>query len=156
MSIGLAACKFMAPSVSNIIGSAILILIGLWVIKDFFLKKDKSDKHMNKGPKREFFFNQLLVKPEKADFDNSGRIDAKESLVLALALSINNFGLGLGASITGLNIYITSAGTFLFSIISVILGYKLGNSGISKFLGKYAALVSGIVIILLGLYEMLV
>ena len=94
--------------------------------------------------------------PESADNDHSGTIDIRESLVLALALTINNFGLGIGASITGLNIYATVIGTLFFSLISILVGCLVGRSYISKFLGKFAPLVSGLIIVLLGIYKLLI
>ena len=45
--------------------------------------------------------------------------------------------------------------TFIFSLITITIGYILGNSYLSKMFGKYASLVSGIIVIALGLYEIL-
>ncbi|WP_242846022.1 manganese efflux pump [Clostridium novyi] len=92
--------------------------------------------------------------PEQADVDNSGSIDLKESLALALALTINNFGLGLGASIAGLNIVLTVLFTFLSSVLTIKLGEVTGKKYLSKVFGKYASLISSIIIIIIGLYEL--
>mgnify|MGYP000876367951 CR=1 FL=1 len=155
MAAGLAVSQFLTASAANAIGSIILILIGSWIIKDFFLKKEKPQKPTGKasGIRK---YDQILNDPETADNDHSGTIDSRESLVLALALTVNNFGLGLGASITGLNIYATVISTFFFSLISIALGCLVGKSCISKFSGKFAPLISGLIILLLGVYELLI
>lgn len=155
MALGLAISKILTVSVANALGSVILILIGIWIIKDFFLKNEKIQKQTVKttGINK---YSQILNDPESADNDHSGTIDIRESLVLALALTINNFGLGIGASITGLNIYVTVISTLFFSLISIELGSLAGRSYLSKFLGNLAPLVSGLIIVLLGIYELII
>ncbi|MCQ1530984.1 manganese efflux pump [Lutispora saccharofermentans] len=139
MTLGLFINRLISHSISNILGSSILIIMGLYLMMDFF-----------KGNGRDTF----LKNPEKADENNSGDIDKKEAVILALALGMNNVGLGIGASITGLNLLYTTLSTTLLSIISIILGFHIGKSYLSAILGKYAPLVSAIVMILLGIHEM--
>lgn len=155
MAIGLAVVKVLPEYIANAAGSMLLILIGIWIAKDFFFK------HSQKGRKVQTEMSienchQILEKPEKADSDHSDTIDLRESFLLALALTINNFGLGIGASITGLNIIATVVCTFIFSLISIPLGCFLGKSCLSSLFGKYAQFVSGLIIIILGIYELLI
>lgn len=154
MAMGLAISKILPPSIANAIGSFILILIGIWIMKDFF-RKNGSRKTQAEDEPNDQSYMQILKHPEKADRNRSGTLDMKESLILALALTINNFGLGIGASITGLNIYITVIFTFLFSLISIVLGCIIGRSWLSQCLGKFAPLVSGLIIVFLGIYELI-
>lgn len=149
MSAGLIISKFIPMDISNILGAGIIVLIGLWFIKDFFTKKNSKVSTDNQ-------LISVLNNPYEADTDNSGYIDIKESITLAFALTINNLGLGIGASITGLNIMYTTLVTFIFSILTISLGSLLGNSYLSKMFGKYAPLISGIIMVLLGVYEMFV
>jgi putative sporulation protein YtaF len=154
MLIGLTVVKVLPESLANAAGSMILILIGLWIAKDFFWKPKKvSDEQTEMNLTN---CNQILQEPEKADSDHSGTIDLKESFFLALALTINNFGLGIGASLTGLNVLATVGCTFLFSLVSIPIGCHMGKKCISTFGEKYVSLVSGLVIILMGVYELLV
>ena len=126
-------------NISKLMGSMILILIGLWTIVRPFLNGNSS--------------NSILENPEKVDKDRSFSIDPKESLTLAFALTINNIGLGIGGSIAGLNVLITSFLTFIFSFLMILLGYSLGSSYISKVLGNRATFISGLLMIGLGLSE---
>jgi|SRR5690554_6015729 len=129
-------------NLSNIIGSTMLILIGAWTIIKPLFKNIHSDS--------------ILENLEKADKDKSSNIDAKESVTLALALTLNNIGLGIGASITGLNILITSIFTFVFSLLMIIAGYFLGSYYLSKKFTKKATLISGLIIISLGIFEIFI
>lgn len=150
MRIGLTLSDFLSVSFANKIGSFVLIFIGIWAVMGCFvnrLKKHKKSCVSHSNCKR------VLDEPELLDKDDSKTLDVRESSALAFALTINNLGLGLGASITGLNIYITVLFTFVFSFISISLGSLLGKTYLSKLLGESAPLVSGIVIVVLGIYE---
>lgn len=152
MLVGDVVMQFISVETSNILGSLILIAMSCWVMKDFFFKKVT----VNKDPNQKTFANELLDDPEKADADHSGSIELRESIVLAFALTLNNFGLGLGASISMLNLQLTVICSFFFSIISLWIGLKLGNRCASKYFGKYAPLLSGLLILVLGIYELVV
>jgi len=142
MALSKIVVKLIPVNLSNLLGSAMLILIGCWTIVKPLFKGLKSDG--------------ILDNPEKADKDNSLSIDAKESVTLAFALTINNVGLGIGASITGLNIVLTSLLTFIFSLIMIKAGYFLGSYFFSKLFSKKATIISGLIIIALGITEMFI
>ncbi|AAK78115.1 putative sporulation protein YtaF [Clostridium acetobutylicum] len=139
---------FLPKSISNIFGSLILSIMGLYYIISFFVKRIKIKKG-NPGDQK-----SILDNPEKADVDNSGQIDIKESITLGLALSLNNIGIGAGASMLGINMYEAAISIFVFSIISIPLGYTVGSKYFYKLFGDYGELISGIVIILLAMYQL--
>nr|WP_081580441.1 sporulation membrane protein YtaF [Gottschalkia acidurici] len=153
MTIGLFARKFIPIEILSIIGCIILILIGLSIIISSLKNKEERTKDIKN---EDITYTEILKKPQKADKDNSGYIDTREAFTLGLALSLNNFGLGVGASATGINIYLTTIFTFILSILCIIIGVKIGRKYLSKSLRKYADLISGIVIIFLGLYELFI
>ncbi|RDY23539.1 sporulation membrane protein YtaF [Romboutsia maritimum] len=151
MSLGLVLTKFISIYIANLIGSLMLICIGVCIFINFF-----KESHKNKQTyliENNSTYSQILTNPITADKDNSGDIDFKESITLALALTINNFGIGIAASIAGINIYLNTFCTFIVTILSILLGISIGNSYLSKLCGKYAELISGLVIIILGIYE---
>lgn len=157
MSLGKAIIHFISAKTANILGSAILILLGLWFILEFFIKSYfQKKKKKNKLDNMIGEYKNILDNPELVDSDNSSCIDVKESILLAFALTINNLGVGIGASITGLNIFLTTIFTFIFSLLFIILGYLIGTSYLSKLFGKYASLISGAIIIFLGCYELFI
>ncbi|MCD2348842.1 sporulation membrane protein YtaF [Clostridium guangxiense] len=153
MELGNIIATFVPNNFTNILGGSILILIGLWAMLSEFNENKKSSKAVEKNSLSNI--EDILSNPENADKDTSGSIDLKESFSLSIALALNNMGLGIGASIAGLNIILTTILTFFISIITISLGLTVGNKYLSQKLGKYAAVISGIIIILLGIYEML-
>lgn len=152
MSIGLAISRFIPQSIANIVGNFMLIAIGMWFIKDYIVKR--VHKKSNEQGRRNRC-TEILDEPEKADADSSGTIDIRETVFLAVALTLNNFGLGIGASIAGLNLALTTLFTFISSLAFIRLGFLLGNSFLSDFFGKYASLAAGIIITAMGVYEMI-
>src|SRR5699024_2669375 len=142
MSLSKILVNLIPNNVANLIGGIILILIGSWTVIKPLLKNVQSVG--------------ILDNPEQVDKDNSSHIDSKEALILALALSINNIGLGIGASITGLSIVLTSVFTFIFSLIMLVLGYFFGSYYLSNLFSKRATIISGLIIIALGVFEIFV
>lgn len=153
MSFGKALTHIIPIHIANLLGGIILIGFGIWSIS--ITTKDKKEE-LSENDHTVLSYEELLNTPEKADVDKSGYIDFKESLTLGFALAVNNMGMGIGASITGLSVIITSLLTFLFSLIFLSAGSYLGKKFLSNVIGKFAGILSGIIILLLGLYEMFI
>lgn len=155
MLIGKYLSCYLPGQTTNYIGSVILILFGIYSIIEPLKKAPKvpseQSKHHHGYTEH---YEDILKNPALADTDHSKNIEVRESFVLGIALSLNNIGLGIGASITGLNPYSTSLLSFLCSAIFIKLGRYVGDSFFSRFLSKYAESISGIIIILLGIYEL--
>lgn len=150
MGLGLLTKRFINGEILSIIGCMILILLGICMIVNSF----KNRKTVNED--EEPSYTDILIKPQSADKDKSGNIDMREAITLGLALSLNNFGLGIGASATGINIYLTTIFTFILSIVCILGGVLVGKKCLCQTLRKYADLISGVIIVCLGLYELLI
>ncbi|EGT2190843.1 sporulation membrane protein YtaF [Clostridium perfringens] len=133
----------------DIIGGLVLLLLGFYSIYSYFKEKKILTSHNSENDSSPTF---ILENPEVADKDKSGNIDFKESLALSLALALNNFGLGIGASISGLNIAFTTISTFIISLIFISLGFYLSKTIKSKNISKNSNLIAGIIIIILSLF----
>lgn len=118
---------------ANRIGAVLLMLIGCWILFQNHRTQQKSLKAY--------------------DRDASSRIDQKEAVVLAFALTINNMGLGISGSITGLPIPVTCLFTFLYSLLFIAVSQVAGKSCIAYFIHKYARDTAAWMIILLGILE---
>lgn len=134
--------NILSLNMANLIGCIILIIFGGGMIC-----KDIRDRYYPPATERDIQFY---------DKDNSGIIDIKESIALALALTINNVGLGVGASITGLPVIWSCIFTFLISILFIWSSQILGKTCISEYLHNYAAFTSGLLILGLGIYELFI
>ncbi|MBZ4666479.1 sporulation membrane protein YtaF [Mahella sp.] len=156
MSVGLLIAALMPSAIGNALGGIILIVIGLLSILDYFKKRCEKRKEDIDDAADLIGCTDILDNPEKADADSSGDIDTKEAVTLAFALTINNLIVGIGASISALNIIFTTFCTFVLSIVMIAFGGLIGRHYLTKALGEYALLVSGIIIIALGLYEIFI
>ncbi len=76
-----------------------------------------------------------------------------EACILGITLSLNNMGIGLSASITGLPLLPTSVITLLFSIAFLMAGNRLGCCRLLQLTKKAADPVSGLLLIILGICQ---
>lgn len=150
MSIGVYISRFLPHYIANGFGAgAIIILGGYFVIQSIIkLINSKSSKELALKD-----ITDMIEYAEKSDLDNSGDINIKESVLVAFALTFNNLGTGIAASITGVSIEFTVIFTFIFSILTIMVGEIIGNNVLGNFLGKYAPLISGILLMILGIIE---
>lgn len=150
MSIGVYISRFLPHYIANGFGAgAIIILGGYFVIQSIIkLINSKSSKELALKD-----ITDMIEYAEKSDLDNSGDINIKEAVLVAFALTFNNLGTGIAASITGVSIEFTVIFTFIFSILTIMIGEIIGNNVLGNFLGRYAPLISGILLMILGIIE---
>ncbi|SDK42637.1 sporulation membrane protein YtaF [Sediminibacillus albus] len=129
MLIGNIIASFLAPSAAEVMGGAVLIVIGIWVIYQFF----KTDKTQNEQPivftfeiKSLGIVIEILKKPMTADMDNSGRIAGIEAFLLGLALSVDSFGAGIGAAMLGFPPLLAALGIGFTTGLFLAIGMKSG------------------------------
>lgn len=128
MMLGSLLTQFLSINTANHIGACLLMIIGISML----LQKQHDVKQFQ---------------PHK-------KITLKETFFLGFALSLNNMGLGIGASITGLPYIYTCLATMSTSFIFILISQWLGKTYISKYISSYASPVSGLLIFLLGFYEL--
>lgn len=153
MVLGAILINFLPIYICNYIGATLLIIVGLWMTFDYF-KEQRNLNKKNNDLIESLNYEEILYNNKTADADGSGNIELKEAISLALALSINNFALGIGASMSGISIPLTTIFTFIFSVLILIVGLKIGNSFLSKIFGKYSGLLSALIIIVMGIVQL--
>lgn len=152
MSLGIYISKFLPHTVANALGAGAIIVLGVYFISQSIIKLINNNKSKELALKD---ITDMIEYAEKSDLDNSGDINMKEALIVAFGLTFNNLGTGVAASITGVSIQFTVVFTFILSILTIILGEAVGNHVLGKVFGKYAPLISGILLIALGIIEFL-
>lgn len=152
MFLGKVITSFISPKIVTIIGGLLLLILGLKVIFDF-IKKYKKTHIKNLLRSKKVSYSEILDNPVKADTDNSGDIDLRECITLSIALSLNNLNVGIAASIAGISILLNTLFTFIFTLVSIYLGFFIGRKYASRLIGEYSDLVSGLLIALLGIYQ---
>ena len=159
MSIGHLLQRFLSPVFAEKMGGIILIILGVWVIYQFF----RSEKEKDILPHEKVIINleikslglviHILKKPLSADFDKSGTITGVEAIMLGLALSLDAFGAGIGAVMLGFSPGYLALAVALLSSLLVFFGIKLGS-----YLSQIAWLqrisfLPGILLIIIGAWK---
>lgn len=154
MLIGHLLRLFISPTFTSIIGSAILIALGLFVLFTMLQSRFKNRMQAKKQGNTFSHFKTVLSKPASADKDRSGTISMKEALVLGTALALDAFGAGLGASMLGYSALLTAGLIATMSGLFVFTGLKVGFLlSKNKRLAKLTFLPP-IILITIGLYNL--
>lgn len=152
MYLGVYISKFLPHYIANSFGAGTIIILGGYFVIQSTIKliNNKNSKELALKD-----IDDMIEYAEKSDLDKSGDINIKEAVFVAFALTFNNLGTGVAASITGVSIQFTVIFTFILSLLSIMLGETIGNNVLGNFLGKYAPLISGMLLIILGIIEFL-
>jgi putative sporulation protein YtaF len=143
--------KVITPLAANLMGTFVMITVGIWVMIQPYRKTKPAQ------PSKQLigFMTRLLQKPEEADFDQSSTISLTESMFLGIALALNALAGGFDAGVTTLNIWGTALSVGLFSYLLLWLAAYLGERYAAERLGDKAAIVAGIMLILVGIHQIL-
>ncbi|HLU20895.1 sporulation membrane protein YtaF [Lederbergia graminis] len=151
--------QVLSEVVARRIGGSILILIGAWVVFQFFrTEKDEPLTHEKLVLKWEItslgIVIQILKKPTHADFDRSGTITGLEALMLGTALSLDAFGAGIGAAMLGFSPIFLATAAACMSCIFLTGGLHLGKILSKSSWVQKIAFMPGVLLILIGLLKM--
>jgi putative sporulation protein YtaF len=160
MAVGNAVSSFLSPDFAEMIGGIVLVLIGGWILYQFF--RPQTDGHETIQQKKTLvkveikslgLVIQILRRPMEADFDKSGTITGIEAFLLGLALSLDAFGAGIGAALLGYSPWLMALFVAVMSSLFVTSGIKCGRlfSEI-KWVEKFTFL-PGILLIVLGIWK---
>lgn len=149
IGLGMQIVPFFPQNAAACAGSGILIAMGLYYIIKFMtvrIKKCLDAKRMSESE-----LSQTSLEKEKT----APVLSVRETVLLGLALSVNNMGIGVGASIAGLTLAPAAVMTLLFSVIFLLLGNSLGKTRLLRMADKIADPLSGLLLIGLGVCELL-
>ncbi|MEW6183739.1 MAG: sporulation membrane protein YtaF [Bacillota bacterium] len=147
------------------IGCMVISGMGIWVIYDEVRRRKASGVLRKKEPVPEDSrdgdtdsqkLTDLLLTPPLADSDYSGHIDIREACLLGGALTLNNFAGGFGAGFLGLRPVFTSFAVAFISLLLLWCGLKVGENYISRWLGGKAGTAAGVLLILIGGYQLFI
>lgn len=149
MFIGKFLLCFISLQLANQLGAILLMLLGF-----YYMIQNYHSPTNRKIPLVGFKNSQdLLTYASQTDKDHSQCIDFKEAIAVSLSLALNDMGIGIIASAAGMNIALITFFTFICSLLFLYVGIFLGKHLLGNFLGKYASLFSGLLLILLGIIE---
>ncbi len=150
--------------VGVILGAVLLIGMGVWVIRQEVGARSDQDQEVQpaappaNGLDQKSWLRRLLLvlqHPVLADKDSSGHIDLRESFLLSMALMLNNVPNGVGAGMLGLSTLFTTLMVGVLSILTFWMGIGLGRSLGVRWLGQHAGTISGLLLVVIGLVEII-
>ncbi len=143
--------QFLPASSTQAIGCSLLIGLGLYYI----IKAICS--HIRRLFRRsEVKTSELASWDEAIHSRETTLLTLKEGIWLGLALSVNNFGMGIGASITGLKLIPTAILSLAVSVIFLYSGNFIGKTKMPHISDRTADILSGFILVGLGIYEILI
>ena len=132
LALGSLAAGVLDGGLSDLLGGLVLVGIGAWFLLDYLRHMGKSETD--------------APPPECGPW---------AWVSLAAALAVNNAGVGVAAGVSGLSPLLASGCNFVVTLAFLPLGRALGAGVLGKLLGKYALPLSGVLLIILGLWEVL-
>jgi len=162
MILGGQSFRFLSPESGAILGGAILVVMGIWVVlQETMFKKDRRCPEPRKsrpfeGQGRKSVWRRLvciLEYPALADDDFSGHIDLKEGTLLGLALMLNNLPNGVAAAMLKLPVALTMLAVGVLSVFTFWLGLGLGANIGARWHGKWTWMASGALLMGIGVLE---
>jgi len=144
-----------------LLGALVLIMIGLFSLFQEYLIKDAKNYISNgevTSPKLTFSIGRLVINimadPEKADVDQSQRINPLEALLLGLALGVDNMVATFAAALMEPLPFYTPFIMGFIQIIVITAGIYTSRRFISDQLKKSFPYLPGIILIILGLIRL--
>lgn len=140
---------FLFPfSYAEFTGKFILLVFGLYYAAKFLFMNVFQ-------PFLKYFIRRTPTDPAPPELptDPVGMsLSWKYALLYGLSLSINNLGIGLGASISGIEPLSATCISFILSFGFLLIGNHAGHSVFFRKTEKYADLFCGLLLILLGIF----
>ncbi|WP_110114081.1 sporulation membrane protein YtaF [Bacillus sp. CGMCC 1.16541] len=159
MMLGKLIASFFSAEIMERIGGSILVLLGMWILYQFFRSSDlatnnQEEKVLFKLEIKSFgVVINILKKPTVADFDKSGSITGIEAFVLGVALSLDAFGAGIGAALLGYSPFYLAIAVALMSSFFLYAGIQSGKVFSKIKWVKVFSFLPGILLIVLGIWK---
>ncbi len=135
MALGNLLEPFLPTPIVSYAGSVLLILFGCYYLIKYLYQKRQCSTHMAS--------EDTSPNPMSPSF--------MEVVMLGIMLSVNNIGIGFGTGMSGLLLAPTMISIFFFSIIFMTLGNRMGELKLFTLTESMADVISGILLICLGM-----
>lgn len=143
---GQALAPLLPPKAASRAGSALLILMGTFYLIQFMWHTLR--KYLPDSPAKHFSSARARAASGNTPAPPKGLWGL---LAMGIALSLNNIGIGVGASIAGISCLSAAVLTFLFSVTFLFAGNRLGRARLFSNARAFAEPLSGLLLIGLGL-----
>lgn len=133
--------EWISPFQASLISSAILLILAFKMIFELIKNKLGSPSLLHK----------IQEDPNIVDFNKTSTFEFFEILVLGFMLAINNIGLGIGASLAQLDLFMMASLSVVASFIFMSIGLKLGNICLRTWFYNVAEILSIFLLFLLAI-----
>lgn len=137
MYIGDILSQILPSNITGILGSLILIVIGIGSIWETLTASSSQAETLTQD-QTEF---SLISHP---------RLGLKQAILLGLALTLTNFGTGVGAGMAQFDLILTSCFSFGSSLLTIGGGYWMGKCLTVQQTGVELGLIAGVLLMVLG------
>lgn len=159
--VGSIISNYIRLEVANELGAAVIIGVGLWIIIEPTIEAHQqncqtiSELPLQSQLVRNYISpTELIHQPEKADVDCSKDIDMWEAVILGIALSVNAVAGGLDAGLVALPLLVVPILVGCFSFLTIVIGIYFGRKCVAERMGHQATMVSGILMLVIGLHQL--
>jgi putative Mn2+ efflux pump MntP len=145
------------PEIGNIFGALSLSFIGVYYIVEYFrLENERFGYDTSYYFEGTLKYKKLIESPYIINLDKTNSISLINCLAFSITFVLNNFFIYFSAGITGININLSVFLNFVLALFAFYLGYLNLNTNILNFFDRFSNLISGIILIILGLYEVFI
>ncbi len=148
---GKVIASFLPAGVASLLGCGCIAALGCYFFFQSLHNLLRENRNIKCMALRDT--ENMIDYAKHSDRDFSGDIETKEALTVGLGLTLNNVGTGIAASASGVGIPETVVLTFIISSLFLTVGVYVGNRVLGKILGKFAPLLSGVLLIALSIVE---
>lgn len=161
MLAGASLHRVLKPELATVVGGLILIGIGVWVIIQGTRRVRKAGSSVEqlqdarKVISQHIMFSNMLKfldDPFFLDKACSTHMHIRETVLLGVALTLNNLVNGVAAGLLGLSLSLVTSFVVIFSIIAIWAGRSAGRSIRYQWIGTVTGPLSGLLLISIGVY----
>ncbi|MGO9308432.1 MAG: hypothetical protein ACLQDL_05350 [Spirochaetia bacterium] len=137
-------------------GALIIVAVGLYLLLQSLRNPAAAvPPRAGRGPRRWLpELIRLVRDPSRAEQAAGGSIRLPHAAALGLALTLNNLPNGFAAGLLGLSVALTTISVFALSLLTLWIGLRVGQRFLSRLLRDWAGPAAGVMLALLGVYEL--
>lgn len=149
--------KLIPEGITLLISFLILMLLGIFylfqsLIKSHIAKTSSPNKEVKL--KISDLIISIYIDETNADFNNSKSLSPKESLYLAVALSLDSLAIGFGSSLAGTNYFQVIFFSLIYGITAIWSGLLIGRKLVEKS-DFNVSWLSGIILMILAITKIM-
>lgn len=149
MTVGGVIGPYMPSYLTTLIRTIILVVMGITKFIESFQKWISEKQEIRIRVSRMELVFHIYSHPELSDLDYSKNLSIRETCLLACALSLDNFAVGIGIGLSNLSFLLILLSAFGVGIGMLIIGDRIGNL-LSKRNNFNLAWISGCLLIILA------